>query len=52
MLLLLKLLVKEIRSARKGESDIYPISPKTPASQYQPIDEKKTNEKIVDDKKG
>ena len=31
------------------ESDIHPISPKTPAAQYQPIDRKKRNRKIVED---
>ena len=31
------------------ESDIHPISPKTPAPQYQPIDRKKKNWKIVED---
>ena len=40
-LLLLLLLLKKIGSARLGESDIHPISPKTPAPQYQPIDRKK-----------
>ena len=35
------LLLKELSSARLGESDIHPISPKTPAPQYQPIDRKK-----------
>ena len=30
------------------ESDIHPISPKTPAPQYQPIDRKKRKEKIED----
>ena len=31
------------------ESDIHPISPKTPASQYQPIDKKKRKGKRVED---
>ena len=30
------------------ESDIHPISPKTPAPQYQPIDRKKRKGKRVD----
>ena len=35
--ILLLLLFKKVSSARLGESDIHPISPKTPAPQYQPI---------------
>ena len=31
------------------ESDIHPISPKTPAPQYQPIDRKKRKGKRVED---
>ena len=31
------------------DSDIHPISPKTPAPQYQLIDKKKRNWKIVED---
>ena len=34
----LTLLLKEAGSARLGESDRHPISPKTPAPQCQPID--------------
>ena len=41
LLLLLLLLLKKVSSARVGESDIHPISPKTAAPQYQPIDRKK-----------
>ena len=37
-LLLLLLLLKEVGSASLRESDIHPISPKTSAPQYQPID--------------
>ena len=48
-LLLLLLLLKKVGSARLGESDIHPISPKTPAPQYQPIDRKKTKGKRVED---
>ena len=46
---ILLLLLKEVGSARLRESDIHPISPKTPAPQYQPIDRKNINKKIVDD---
>ena len=48
-LLLLLLKLKKISSARLGESDIHPISPKTPAPQYQPIDRKKRKGKRVQD---
>ena len=37
----LLLLLKNVGSARLGESDTHPISPKTPAPQYQPIDRMK-----------
>ena len=47
--LLLLLLLKKVSSARLGESDIHPISPKTPAPQYQPIDRKKRKGKRVED---
>ena len=47
--LLLLLLLKEVGSARLRESDIHPISPKTPASQYQPVDRKNRWGKIVED---
>ena len=43
------LLLKEVGSARLRESDIYPISPKTQAPQYQPIDRKKRKGKILED---
>ena len=46
---LLLLLLKQVGSARLRESDIHPISPKTPAPQYQPIDRKKRKAKIVED---
>ena len=48
-LLLLLLLSKKVGSARLRESDMHPISPKTPAPQYQPIDRKKRKGKIVED---
>ena len=41
VLLLLLLLLKKIGNARPGEGDCHPISPKTPAPHYQPIEEKK-----------
>ena len=41
--------IKKIGSARLRESDIHPISPKTPAPQYQPIDKKKRKVKKVED---
>ena len=37
----LLLLLKKVGSARLRESGIHPISLKTPAPQYQPIDRKK-----------
>ena len=49
IILLLLLLLKNVNSARLGESDIHPISPKTPAPQYQPIDRKKRKGKRVED---
>ena len=47
--LLLLLLLKKVSSARLLESDIHPISPKSPAPQYQPIDRKKRKGKRVED---
>ena len=41
LILLLLLSLKNVGSARLGESDIHPIIPKTPAPQNQPIDRKK-----------
>ena len=38
---LLLLLLKKVGSARLREGDVHPISPKTPAPQYPPIDGKK-----------
>ena len=43
------LLLKEVSSAWLRESDIHPVSPKTTAPQYQPIDRKKRMGKIVED---
>ena len=48
LLLLVLLLLKKVSSARLGESDIHPISPKTPAPQYQSIDRKKRKRKRVE----
>ena len=49
LLLLLLLLLKKVSSARLGDSDIHPMSSKTPAPQYQPIDRKKRKGKRVED---
>ena len=49
--ILLLLLLKEVGSVTLRESDLHSISPKTPARQYQPIDSKKRNGKIVEGKK-
>ena len=46
---LLSLLLKVVGRAKLRESDIHPISPKTPAQQCQPIDRKKRKGKIVED---
>ena len=43
----LLLLLKFVGNARLTESDIHPISPKTPATQYQPTYRKKRKGKIV-----
>ena len=48
-ILLLLLLFKKVGSARLRESGIHPISPKTPAPQYQPIDRNKRKGKRVED---
>ena len=47
--ILLLLLLNVVGSARLGESDVRPISPKTPAPQYQPIDRKERNGKTLED---
>ena len=49
LLLLLLLLLKKIGSARLRESDVHPISLKTPAPQCQPIDRKRRKGKRVED---
>ena len=46
---LLLLLLKKVGSARLRESAIHPISPKTPAPQYQPTDRKKRKGKRAGD---
>ena len=48
-LIIILLLFKKFGSARLRESDIHPISPKTPAPQYQPIDRKKRTGKRAED---
>ena len=48
-LLLLLLLNKGRQCKAERESDIHPISPKTPAPQYQPIDRENRKEKRVED---
>ena len=47
--LLSLLLLNDVGSARLRESDVDPMSPKTPAPQYQLIDRKKRKGKIVED---
>ena len=47
--IILLLLLKKVGNARLRESDIHPISPKTPASQYKPIDRKERKGKRVED---
>ena len=49
LLLLLLLLLKKVGSASLRESGIHPISPQTPAPQYQPVDRKKRKGKRVED---
>ena len=44
----LLLLLNKVGSARLRESDMHPISPKTTAPQYKPIDRKKRKGKIVE----
>ena len=48
-IIIILLLIKKVSSARPGESDKHPISPKTPVPQYQPIDRKKRKGKRVED---
>ena len=48
-LLLLLLLKKGRQCKAERESDVHPISPKTPAQQYQPIDRKKRKGKKAED---
>ena len=49
MSLLLLLLLKKVGSATLRESDVHPISPKTTAPQYQPVERKKRRGKRVED---
>ena len=48
IIIILLLFLKNGVSARLRESDIHPISPKTPAPKYQPIDRKKRKGKLVE----
>ena len=48
ILLLLLLSLNEVGSAKLRDNYLYPNSPKTPAPQYQPIDRKERNGKIVE----
>ena len=43
------IILKKVGSARLRESDMHPVSPKTSAPQYQPIDRKKRNGKRFED---
>ena len=47
----LLLLLKKIGNERPGEGDCHPISSKTPAAHYQPIEEKKRKGKQLKVKK-
>ena len=42
------IIIEKVGSPRLRESDVHPISPKTPAPQYQPIDRKKRKGKSVE----
>ena len=46
------LLLKDVGSGRLRESDLHPISLKTPGPQLRPIDRKMRKGKTVEDKKG
>ena len=49
-LILVIIIIKKGRQCEaERESDIHPISPKTPAPQYQPLDRKKRKREIVED---
>ena len=47
--MLLLLLLKKVGIVRLRESDVHPISPKTPTPKYQPIDRKKRKGRGVED---
>ena len=49
IIIIIIIIIKRVGSARLRESDIHPISPETPAPQYQPIDRKKRKGKIAED---
>ena len=40
-IIIIIIIIKKIGNARQGEGDCHPISPKTQAPHYQPIEEKK-----------
>ena len=48
IIIIIIIIIKKGRQC-KAESDVHPISPKTPAPQYQPIDRKKRKGKRVED---
>ena len=48
LFIIIIIIIKKGRQC-KAESDVHPISSKTPALQYQPIDRKKRKGKIVED---
>ena len=49
IIVIIIIIKKKVGSARLRQSGIHPISPKTPASQYQSIDRKKKKGKKVED---
>ena len=52
MAVIITIIKKVTLTQQSWESDLLPISPKTPAPHYQSIHRKKRNGKIVEDKKG
>ena len=49
IIIIIIIIKKKVGSARLRESDVHPISKKTPAPKYQPIDRKKRKGKRVED---
>ena len=45
IIIIIIIMIKKGRQCKAGDSGIQPISPKTPAPQYQPIDRKAINGK-------